>query len=91
MFKYKFNTNSVLLKYKTYICIQNDLQITKEETYTIILTICTFRAIMAIVIAFNLKIKQYNIINIFYNNNLEKDIYCHSLPRFPLSGQLFLL
>ena len=57
VFKYKFNINSALLKYKAYICVWDNLQIIEEKTYTIILIVCIFKIIIIIAAAFNLKIK----------------------------------
>ena len=37
VFKYKFNSNSYLQKLKARLYVYGDLQITKEETYTVTL------------------------------------------------------
>jgi hypothetical protein len=37
VFKYKFNSNSYLQKFKAQLCVCRDLQITKEETYAVTL------------------------------------------------------
>jgi hypothetical protein len=42
-------------------------------TYIIILIACLFRVIITITACFNLKIKQFNVINIFIN--IKRDLY----------------
>ena len=41
-----------------------------------------FHALIAITAAFNLKIRQYNAVNIFINAKLNKLIYCYCLKGF---------
>jgi hypothetical protein len=56
MFKYKFNINDYLKKFKTRLCVKNDLQSINQNTYAITLIVKTFRALMIISIVFNLEI-----------------------------------
>jgi hypothetical protein len=56
MFKYKFDINDYLKKFKTRLCVRNDFQSTDQNTYAITLTAKTFRALMIISIVFDLEI-----------------------------------
>ena len=55
---------------------RGDLQYTTEDTYTATLVAQTFRAIIAIVAAFDLKTQQYNAVNAFPNALLTDPIAC---------------
>ena len=46
---------------------------------------------MIIVIVFNLNIRQYNAVNVFVNNNIEKLIYCKLSDEWKEVNELFLL
>jgi hypothetical protein len=56
VFKYKFDIDDYLKKFKTRLCVRDDLQSIDQNTYAITLTAKTFRALMTISIAFDLKI-----------------------------------
>ncbi len=75
VFKYKFDINDYLKKFKTSLCVKNDLQSIDQNTYAITLIVKTFRALMIISIAFNLKIWQYDTINAFINNEIDEELY----------------
>jgi hypothetical protein len=75
MFKYKFDTDDYLKKFKTRLCVRNDLQSINQNTYAITLIAKTFRALMTISIAFDLKIWQYDAINAFINNEINEELY----------------
>ena len=55
VFKYKFDSNGYLVKHKARLCARGDLQTTEEETYAATLATQTFRAVMALVAAFDLE------------------------------------
>ena len=56
VFKYKFNSNSYLQKFKAQLHVHRDLQITKEETYMATLVTRIFHTLIAMAAAFNLEI-----------------------------------
>jgi uncharacterized protein YcfL len=56
VFKYKFDINDYLKKFKTRLCVRNDLQSIDQNTYAITLTAKTFRALMIISTVFDLEI-----------------------------------
>jgi hypothetical protein len=75
MFKYKFDIDDYLKKFKTRLCVRNDLQSTDQNTYAITLIIKTFRARMIISTAFDLKIWQYDAVNAFINSEIDEELY----------------
>ena len=76
MFTYKFDTDGYLVKFKAHICIQGDLQrLSEKDTYAVTLAAKIFRAIMAIVAAFNLETWQCDVVNAFTNSLINKVVY----------------
>ena len=55
VFTYKFDQDGYLIKYKARLVARGDLQYTIEDTYTTTLTAQIFRAIIAIIAAFDLE------------------------------------
>jgi hypothetical protein len=82
MFKYKFDINDYLKKFKTRLCVRNDLQSTDQNTYAITLIAKTFRVLMTISIAFDLKIWQYDAINAFINSEIDEKLYSECSNEF---------
>jgi hypothetical protein len=56
MFKYKFDTNKYIVKFKARLCFRDDLQMIHQDLYTITLTARTFRVLMIIATTFDLDI-----------------------------------
>jgi hypothetical protein len=77
VFKYKFDNEGYLIKYKARICVRGDLQTTAEDTYAATLAIRIFRALMAIAAYFNMEVRQYNTVNAFTNARLAMPVYCY--------------
>ena len=77
VFTYKYDQDGYLLKHKARLVARGDLQYTAEDTYAATLAAQTFRAIMAIVAAFDLETRQYNAVNAFANATLPTPIPCH--------------
>jgi hypothetical protein len=75
VFKYKFDINDYLKKFKTRLCVRDDLQSIDQNTYAITLTVKTFCALMIISTVFDLEIWQYDAINAFINNEIDKELY----------------
>ena len=76
VFTYKFDQDGYLTKYKARLVARRDLQYTLEDTYAATLAAQTFRAVIAIVAAFDLDTRQYNAINAFANASLTTPIAC---------------
>ena len=84
---YKFDSNGFLIKFKARMCVRGDLQLpTLQETYAATLAIKTFRAMMAIMCAFGLESRQYDLVNAFCNAKLNPSIYCKLPPGFEHLG-----
>jgi hypothetical protein len=75
VFKYKFNIDDYLKKFKTRLCVKDDLQSIDQNKYATILAAKTFRVLMIISIAFDLKIWQYDAVNAFINNEIDEELY----------------
>jgi hypothetical protein len=56
VFKYKFDIDDYLKKFKTRLCVKDNLQSIDQNTYATTFAAKTFRALMIISTAFNLKI-----------------------------------
>jgi hypothetical protein len=56
VFKYKFDTNEYVEKFKARLCFRDDLQMTHQDTYAVTLAARTFRALMIIATIFDLDI-----------------------------------
>ena len=74
VFKYKFDINGYLVKFKARLCVRGDLQVLNRDNYAAILVIRYFRALIVLTAAFNLKILQLDTINTFLNSDIDKDI-----------------
>jgi hypothetical protein len=82
VFKYKFDIDDYLKKFKTRLCVRDDLQSTDQNIYAVTLTAKTFRVLMTISIAFDLKIWQYDAINAFINNEIDEELYSECSNEF---------
>jgi hypothetical protein len=82
VFKYKFDIDDYVEKFKTRLCFKDDLQMTHQDTYAIILAARTFRALMTIATAFDLDIWQYDAVSAFINNSIDEKIYNECLDDF---------
>jgi hypothetical protein len=82
MFKYKFDINDYLKKFKTRLCVKDNLQSTNQNTYATTFAAKTFRALMIISTAFNLKIRQYDAVNAFINSEIDEELYNECLNEF---------
>jgi hypothetical protein len=82
MFKYKFDIDDYLKKFKTRLCVKDDLQSTDQNTYAITLIVKTFRALIIISTVFDFEIWQYHAINAFINNEIDEELYNECLNEF---------
>ena len=80
VFKYKFDAQGYLIKFKARLCARGDLQTTEQNTYAATLAIRIFRALMAIVAFFDLETRQYDAVNAFANPDLSEPTYLY-LPK----------
>ena len=93
VFIYKFDENSYLTKFKTRICVCEDLQNSAElDIYTAILTARALHVLMTITAAFDLEAVQWDAVNIFTNSILEEDpVYTDYLKEFEKESKIWLL
>ena len=75
VFKYKFDTDGYLTKFKARIYIRGDLQDTNQETYTTTLVYRTFRVLIVLAAVFDLEIVQLDAVNTFLNSNIDEEVY----------------
>lgn len=76
VFTYKFDKDGYLERFKARLVARGDLQATKEDTYAATLAAQTFRAMMALTAAYDLEIRQFDVINAFANAKLPKPMVC---------------
>jgi hypothetical protein len=82
VFKYKFDIDDYLKKFKTRLCVRDDLQSIDQNTYATTFAVKIFRALIIISIAFDLKIWQYDAVNAFINNEIDEELYNESSNEF---------
>ncbi|ERF70143.1 hypothetical protein EPUS_00330 [Endocarpon pusillum Z07020] len=82
VFKYKFDTDGYLIKFKARLCVRGDLQSTEQDTYA---------ATLAAPAAFDLDIRQYDAVNAFVNSKLNERIFCIPPEGYKRSQQSWLL
>jgi Reverse transcriptase (RNA-dependent DNA polymerase) len=91
VFKYKFDTNGYLTKFKARLCVRGDLQTTEQDTYAATLAARTFRALMAISAAFDLEASQFDAVSAFVNSDLDEEIYCQPPEGYQRPDSTWLL
>jgi hypothetical protein len=82
MFKYKFDIDDYRKKFKTRLCVRNDLQSTNQNTYATTFAVKTFRALIIISTVFDLKIWQYDAVSAFINNEIDEKLYNENSNEF---------
>jgi Reverse transcriptase (RNA-dependent DNA polymerase) len=91
VFKYKFDTDGYLTKFKARLCVRGDLQSTEQDTYAATLAARTFRALMAITAVFDLEAHQFDTVNAFINSHLHEEVHCQPPEGFQRPDSLWLL
>lgn len=74
--KYKFDEHGWLNKVKARICVRGDLQASATDTYAATLASRIFRTLIAIICAFDLETRQYDVVNAFPHVPLHRKIFC---------------
>ncbi len=79
IFIYKSDFDDFLFKYKARIVIRDDLQKINnaQNVYAATFALKIFRMMMILVADFHFKIKQLNVVNVFWNVFNDEKIYCH--------------
>ncbi|KGO52525.1 hypothetical protein PEX2_081360 [Penicillium expansum] len=92
VFTYKFDADGVLEKFKARICVRGDLQwMSTEEKRAATLAVKTARAIFALVAAFDLDMRQRDVVTAFLNSVLQGEVYTKCPPGFEREGYCWLL
>lgn len=92
VFTYKFDTDGYLVKFKARLCVRGDLQrLSEKDTYAATLAAKIFRAMMAIVAAFNLETWQCDAVNAFANSLIDETVYIEFPDGFRQKGRCLLL
>jgi hypothetical protein len=82
VFSYKFDEDGYLLEHKARLVVCRDLQEQHGDTYAATLTACLFQALMALACAFNLKTRQYDVPNAFFNAILDCTLHVRTPDGF---------
>ncbi len=84
IFTYKSDSNDFLFKYKARTVIRDDLQKVNnaQNVYAATLASKIFCMMMTFVVDFHFKIKQLNVVNVFFNVFNNEKIYCHMLNEY---------
>ena len=82
----KFDEDGFLTNFKARLIARGDLYQTEEETYAITLAAQTFRAIAALIAAFDLETRQYDAVIAFVNAKFKKPILVQCPAGFTKPG-----
>ncbi|GME34367.1 Reverse transcriptase RNA-dependent DNA polymerase [Neofusicoccum parvum] len=91
VYTYKFNEKGNLIKFKARIYVRGDLQHTYQDTYAATLAFKILRFLLAIICAFNLEMRQYNVVNAFPHVPLDEEVYCSPPKGMNIASGLVLL
>ena len=91
VFKYKFDTDGYLVKFKARICVRGDLQLTRNDNYAATLAVRVFRALMALAAAFDLEILQLDAVNAFLNSDIDEHVTVQWPPGFQQNNKILKL
>ena len=80
------------MRFKAHLYTRDNLQeLVYKDTYTVILIVRLFRALIAIITIFNLDCQQGNIVNAFANSIIDEVVYIKYLDGFVIRGKYLLL
>jgi hypothetical protein len=92
VFTYKTDTDGYLTKFKARLCVRGDLQDSvHKDTYAATLAAKVFRALAAMIAAFDLDIWQCDAVNAFTNSLIDEIIYINCPDGFAIKGKCLLL
>ena len=83
VYRYKFDENGWLVKFKARLVARGDLQHTMMDTFAATLAARLFRFLMALAAAFGLETRQYDAVNAFANALIDEPTYCKPPPGWP--------
>ncbi|EOD43298.1 putative reverse transcriptase rna-dependent dna [Neofusicoccum parvum UCRNP2] len=91
VYTYKFDEKGNLIKFKARICVRGDLQHTYQDTYAATLAFKILRFLLAIICAFDLEMRQYDVVNAFPHAPLDEEVYCSPPKGMNIASGLVLL
>lgn len=91
VYKYKFDEQGWLIKFKARLVARRDLQHTKMDTFAATLAVRLFCFLMAITAAFDLETRQYDAFNAFANSDINELTFCKVPLGWSGSSDILLL
>lgn len=91
VYTYKFDEKGNLIKFKARICVRGDLQHTYQDTYAATLAFKILRFLLAIICAFDLEMRQFDVVNAFPHAPLDEEVYCSPPEGMNIASGLVLL
>ena len=92
VFIYIFDSDDYLHKYKTRLVIRNDLkEVSANDVYAAILIIKIFECLDALISTFDLKTKQFDVINALLNVKTNRIIHVYMSDDFAIDDKCLLL
>ena len=91
VYKYKFDQEGFLLKYKARLCARGDLQYTAQNTFAATLASRIFRTMMALMAAWDLESRQYDTVNAFANSKIDEPTYTRTPDGWEGNDDVILL
>jgi len=91
VFKYNFDLDGYLNKFKVRLYVRGDLQTIEKDNYATTLAIRYFRALIVMAAAFNLEIVQLDALNAFLNSDIDEEVIVEAPPGYPTHSKVLLL
>lgn len=91
VFKYKFDDQGWLVKFKARLVARGDLQHTGMDTFAATLAARLFRFLTAINAAFDLETRQYDAVNAFANSAINEPTFCKAPSGWIGNSNILLL
>lgn len=91
VWRYKFDEDGTLDRFKARICVRGDLQIDWDDTYAATLSSRVIRTLFALATAYGYQINQRDIANAFLYSPLDDVVYVEFPPGMEEEGHCLLL
>ncbi|KAJ5823125.1 hypothetical protein N7447_005465 [Penicillium robsamsonii] len=91
VFNYKLDADGYLEKFKARVCVRDLQWLSTEEKKAATLAVKTARAVLSIIAAFDLDMRQRDVITAFLDLTLQTAVYTRLPPGFEREGYCWLL
>ncbi|KAI0998867.1 hypothetical protein K3495_g9329 [Podosphaera aphanis] len=91
VFTYKQDKEGRLVKHKARICVRGDLYRSTRDTFAATLAVSTFRVLITLLAAFDMKIVSLDAIIAFLNSKLDEVVICDFPPGYEVEDKKILL